>query len=544
LWLFSGVSGVSKINPLTGEVLARITDFNGAVRGLHFSKSGNLLVSATNELSLVNTKTNQIIKKFSNLGVSQILYSKITNDEKYILAPAVWEGKILIIDVETGNVIHRITTGIDPVQIELSPDGKKAVCTHGRSNWLTEINLKDFSISKKIPTVGGPNGVKYVPLPQFKQHDTLRFCAFLPFTNKFATEGREKRLGFEFWMNSVNKSGGLFHQGKAYHVVIDFLDTESEQDEKVLSSMVEEYVGNHKIDFFLGSYGYIANEVVAQIAAKKNILNLCVDSDNTPLKAEKETTYKIDENFQDYINDMVKSVLNKSNIAHRKICILATDNQTFINESNVFSTNLIKNGFTVVENGNNPYFTIPKDKNDIKQLVANIMRYSPGLLLINGDLESIKGIMKELNSSSFQNVKPMIGINADLSFSGFNATLEDNNYQIFSFAHWTQTINKNTHDRFGSSEDYFRAYYEEYSERPSSLAAGASAVGVIYEEAIRNASSLTVEGIKEVLNNLSYEIFYGKIDFNEQGINILKKPCIVQISNGKKQLIWPIENAH
>ena len=163
LWIFSGRNGISKLDPVTGKVVVQLTDFNGACRGLAFTKSGMLLVSATNEVSLVDPKTAQITKKVGNLGVTQILYSKATPDEKHVLAPAVWEGMVLVIDMAAGKVVKRISTGIDPVQVEIAPHGKSAYVTHGRSYWLSEIDLTTFDERHRVKTRGGPNGLAFAP---------------------------------------------------------------------------------------------------------------------------------------------------------------------------------------------------------------------------------------------------------------------------------------------------------------------------------------------------------------------------------------------
>src|SRR5690606_13608673 len=116
LWIFSGRGGISKMEAATGKILAQLTDFNGSCRGLAFTKSGKLLVSATNEIALVDPKAAKILKKIGNLGAGQILYAKATPDEKHALAPAVWEGQILVVDLNTDKVVKRISTGVDPVQ--------------------------------------------------------------------------------------------------------------------------------------------------------------------------------------------------------------------------------------------------------------------------------------------------------------------------------------------------------------------------------------------------------------------------------------------
>ena len=60
LWLFSGRGGISRLDPVTGQITAHLTNFSGAVRGLSFFHDGRLLVSATNELTIIDPGTLQI----------------------------------------------------------------------------------------------------------------------------------------------------------------------------------------------------------------------------------------------------------------------------------------------------------------------------------------------------------------------------------------------------------------------------------------------------------------------------------------------------
>ncbi|MEP0985078.1 ABC transporter substrate-binding protein [Ekhidna sp.] len=537
LWLFSGVTGVTKINPLTGEVLARMTDFNGAVRSLAFSTSGMLLVSATNEVSLVDTEKLQIIKKYGDLGVGQILYSKITYDEKYIIAPAVWEGKILIIDVKSGKIIKRITTGIDPVQIELSPDGKTAISTHGRSNWLSEIDLTNFSISKRIQTTGGPNGAKYVPMPkQPIKKEALTLCAFLPFTNKYGAEGREIRLGYQFWNEKVNKAGGLYHNGKSYKSDIIFIDTESADDPKSLTDLFEHTLKSEKIDILIGSYGYEASNALAAVADKHGVFNL-TSTLNAPIKGVK---YKNTTNLNAFdhgnLIEALSAIFSSVTPKPDRMLVISSDSKDLTEETKILIAKLKGRNVQVIKDKKgSDYFTIPAA--GIDGFTEEIIQKYPDVVFVNGSKEDLVRLIKSFDKYYF--TPGAIVINQDLSFSYLERRLHKLREGLLYMPKWSKNINNSSQDRFGSAFDFDREYYDEYSERPTSLAAGGAAVGVILEELLRNASSLDAKDLHKVMKELDYQIFYDLINIGSNGDNSKKQPYVIQVQDNDHIVVWP-----
>ncbi|PYT09526.1 MAG: hypothetical protein DMF60_02450, partial [Acidobacteria bacterium] len=256
LWIFSGRTGVTRMNPLTGQITARLLDFNGAVRSL---------------ITLIDPKTLQVSQRIGNLGVTQLLYSKATPDDRFVLAPAVWEGQVIVVDLVREKVVRRVVTGIDPVQVMVAPDGESAYVTHGRSRWLAEIEFADFRERRRISSLGGPIGAAFAPWSAPRSRSTITFGACLPFTGEGALEGREIRLGYQHWQERVNAAGGLFVDGCTHSVDIKYTDTASVKDVSRLSELAEQLIADCRIQCLLGSYPEIANLCVAEVAERRRI---------------------------------------------------------------------------------------------------------------------------------------------------------------------------------------------------------------------------------------------------------------------------------
>jgi len=159
LWLMAGANGVYRIDPENGAELQH-TPLPSPVRGLLVTHT-SIVASCKNELFLLSKTDLSVIKHFGNLGLQAglILYSNITPDEKYILAPSPFDSVVLAIDANTGQVVQRIKTGDTPINVQI--EGSTAYVSHAKDDYIGTINLKDFSASKILKAFG-TNGMVVV----------------------------------------------------------------------------------------------------------------------------------------------------------------------------------------------------------------------------------------------------------------------------------------------------------------------------------------------------------------------------------------------
>ncbi|MEZ4864930.1 MAG: hypothetical protein R3C14_26690 [Caldilineaceae bacterium] len=122
MFAFTTTDTVLRIDPEQGDVVASITIT--APRGLAWTADQqHLIVGGKNELVFLNPDDLTIASRIGDLADAQIFYPSATPDGRWLLAPVVLDGVVLMIDAATGEVAQRVETG-SPLMVDA--DGSRA----------------------------------------------------------------------------------------------------------------------------------------------------------------------------------------------------------------------------------------------------------------------------------------------------------------------------------------------------------------------------------------------------------------------------------
>ena len=174
LFAFTLTGKVCRIDPESGKVAVCVE--TGSPRGLAWrTDRGSLIVSGKDELLILDPAHLSLVRRITNLGVGQIFYPSVTLDGRWILAPAVLDGVVLVVNASTGAVAHRIETG-SPLMVALDPDEKHA--------WISNVLVPAGLFGPDTKARAG--GVVLLDLTTF----TTTAVSGIPDTNGIAVTSR------------------------------------------------------------------------------------------------------------------------------------------------------------------------------------------------------------------------------------------------------------------------------------------------------------------------------------------------------------------
>ena len=131
---------------------------------IDFSHDGSLAYVSnilSNDVSLINTKTNKIIATIPVGTVpNEVEPSK---DDKYLFVANVADGTVSFVDILKKKTIKTIKVGEGTHGLALSPDGKYLYAANRSSNDLIKLNIDKAKIVAKVVTGKTANHVSFVP---------------------------------------------------------------------------------------------------------------------------------------------------------------------------------------------------------------------------------------------------------------------------------------------------------------------------------------------------------------------------------------------
>ena len=169
LFAFTLTGKVCRIDPESGKVVVCIEA--GSPRGLSWTADHRYLIaSGRNGILILDPARLSVVRRIADLGIGQLFYTSASPDGHWLLAPAVLDGVVLMIDASTGVVAHRIETG-SPLMLAFDPDEKHiwisnvrvpagfgGSATKGRVGGVTLLDLTTFTTTA-VPGIPDTNGL-------------------------------------------------------------------------------------------------------------------------------------------------------------------------------------------------------------------------------------------------------------------------------------------------------------------------------------------------------------------------------------------------
>lgn len=82
---------------------------------------------------------------------------------RYLFVTLNRDGQVAKIDVTTGRVVPRVSTGSAPWSMTIAPDGRSLYVVNYESNTVSKVDAADLRVLQTVRTNTNPIGITYEP---------------------------------------------------------------------------------------------------------------------------------------------------------------------------------------------------------------------------------------------------------------------------------------------------------------------------------------------------------------------------------------------
>ncbi|MFN3727380.1 MAG: ABC transporter substrate-binding protein [Allosphingosinicella sp.] len=559
LYLGCGPGGLVELEAATGRLL-RTLHPQGAVRGLAFTVDHRqLIVSAGGSVCVVDPTTLTVVRRY-DFPVAQFLYPTPTPDGRSVLVPAVWEGMLYKIDMASGEA-ESLVVGADPIHLSI-PDGDDfAYLGHGRSPYISRIDWRIFREDGRIATRGGPNGLDWMPLRERPKRERLRLGAAIPLSGPSRSEGHDLRLGYQFWAEQVNSAGGMVCGETVYEVEILFADTLSKvgtptepplgdgtPTAEYLRRIADRLVDDGAIAL-LGSYPSPPHFALREVAEARKVPLVTASGAASKIYSDGFSfVFGIMTAATGFLNESF-DLLARQQPRPRTVLFLSCEDPAAFEDSETTARHVEENlGMTVIGGageGAPLRDRIERFRHNQQQFDEAIERAAlldPDVLAITGHLGESVAAGRALAAHGWAPKAVLFSVGP--AMPAFVQQLGPVSEHLMGSAMWSRDQKSFGHDRFITPAAFRDAFFDRFSKEPSHLAAGATACGLVIEEALRLGGSAEPEAIAEALRSrFAMRSFYSPVELDGKGLNSSRRLLTVQLREVDGEIrqvaLWP-----
>lgn len=361
--------------------------------------------------------------------------------------------------------------------------------------------------------------------------DVITFGAAIAETGRESKEGRLTQEGYDFWKDYVNAHGGLTVAGKKYQVAIKYYD--DEDNPQTAARLVEKLINEDHISLILGPYGSSNTFSTAAVVERYKVPMVDTNGAATTIFSQGyKYIFGVLAPGKGYLQGVVDMAAHMTPPA-KSIAITSSND--------AFSTEVAQGAadYATAHDIKVVYQTkYPLDTTDVSTIVSAIKAANPDVILNAGHLTDALLVHKGLKEQNV--VAKIYGYSVGPDTPDFRTSLgKDANY-VIGAAQWSTTAKYQGAPGFiTSSAEYTKQFKAKYAHDPDYHNAESTAGCLAFQYAIEKAGSTDPQKVRDALAALDVTTFFGRVKFDERGINTYKPMVVNQIQKGQLVTVWP-----
>ena len=370
-----------------------------------------------------------------------------------------------------------------------------------------------------------------LPLRARAADDFIRIGAAVSLTGKLSREGNQLKNGYVYWEKLVADAGGIQVGPQKLPVKVFYYDDESEAG--VSARLTERCITEDKCGFMFGPYSSGIATATASISEKYRVPTLTAMATADSLYARGYKYIFCPSPIASGTLDPMLDLLKTLTPTPTTIAIAGPDDLF----PNVFAAAAVKKaeslGLKIVYNAK-----YPKAAADLSAVATALKEINPEVLILTGYVGDSVLMVKTLQSLK---VNPkLIGFAFAVGIPDVLTALGPAAEDLFGIAIWEPSLSYKG-PVVADSATYTAGYRAMFNADPNYLSAAGTVSGIVLQQAITAAATIEPTKVRDAMSKLDFETFYGKIKFNDRGVDIAASAVVAQIQNGKAVPVFPTE---
>ena len=360
--------------------------------------------------------------------------------------------------------------------------------------------------------------------------DTVTIGAALSLTGSLSREGALTREGYDYCATVVNKKGGVRVGDRTYKLALRYQDDQSTPD---TAGRLVEQMNSAGIKLLLGPYGSASTEASAAIVERNGqVMVEGAGADDKIFTKGYRRIFAVLSPASTYLGAILQcgggalpgeAAAGGHHLGRRR---LLQDRRRGRPGRGP------RQGLEVVG-----VEYVPNATTDVSSALTKLRPLRPDLVLGSVHLQEGIAIVKQ---SKELGLSPPGGFGETVAPAtpDFVRTLGTAAEGVLGSAQWTPDV-PGRDDWFGTAADYTAGFRARFGHEPTYHNAEATAACLAMVMGLERADSLEPDKVRDALDTLDVDTFFGPIRFDPTGKNTAKPMYVIQIQDGKVVTVWP-----
>lgn len=371
--------------------------------------------------------------------------------------------------------------------------------------------------------------------------DTFKIGAVLELSGADSSGGQLAQRGYQFWVDTVNKAGGIKVGGKQYKV--EMLSEDCQSQPSVGADAASRLITQKKVDALFGSYTSGVQLALNPICAKYQVPCIAGSAESPGNWSPKPAfTYGIIPSVDLTADKALKLIVETGTPKPTSAAILGA-NEAFSKDAAAgFAQGAKEAGLRITHNSLFPPTA------DLSPIVSDIASQNPDIVAVGGHDTILINFVKACKAIGFS-PKALI-MHYGVTEPAFVDALKKDAEGVLGLVDWTPDFDYKD-DVFGTAQEFAKNYKAKYHNAADYTGAGCAVSGEVLQLALAKLGKgpgLSQEDrvkLNDLIAKTDIKTFYGPVKFDSSGDhfhdNTQPPPLLVQIQQGALVAVAPAD---